>query len=309
MEPELLAAGDRFPNVQVADSAGQRSLYNRHQGGPVLIVWGAPIAAITAAADRTWLVLALHADAGAKHWIEANAALHASVAGARTSGALLLDPALRVWQRFDATDSADLLAQLSGRTGWSPPAGGQGLHGSAPVLVLPRILEPALCAEVIAHYRASGGLPSGVLQYQHGQPQFALDATVKMRRETVIADAALEARVHERVMQRVLPEIQRAFAFEVRQREHFKIIAYPAGAGYFRPHRDNDTVDVAYRRFAMTLNLNTGEYQGGCLRFPEFGPHDYEAEAGGACIFSCSLLHEATDVTAGERLAMTSFLY
>ncbi len=309
MEQERLAAGDRFPNVMVADSAGQRSLYNRHQGGLVLIAWGVPMAGVAAAvAASGWLLVALEPQAGASDWIEANAALLALVRGGRAAGALLLDPALRVWLRLDAADADDLLAQLA-RPLPPPAASGQGLHGSAPVLVLPRVLEPALCAEVIAHYRASGGLPSGVLQYQHGQPQFTLDARVKMRRETVIADPALEARVHQRVMQRVLPELLRAFAFEVRQREHFKIIAYPAGAGYFRPHRDNDTADVAYRRFAMTLNLNTGAYRGGCLRFPEFGPYDYEAEAGGACIFSCSLLHEATDVTAGERLAMTSFLY
>ena len=37
--------------------------------------------------------------------------------------------------------------------------------------------------------------------------------------------------------------------------------------GYFRPHRDNTTKGTAHRRFAVTLNLNSDEYEGGYLRF------------------------------------------
>ena len=47
----------------------------------------------------------------------------------------------------------------------------------------------------------------------------------------------------------------------------------------------------------MTLNLNTGGYEGGALWFPEFGRQLYAPEAGGAVVFSCSLLHEALPVT------------
>ncbi|RYG88370.1 MAG: hypothetical protein EON58_20030, partial [Alphaproteobacteria bacterium] len=31
--------------------------------------------------------------------------------------------------------------------------------------------------------------------------------------------------------------------------------------------------------------------------------------SGGACVFSCSILHEATPVTRGERFAFLPFLY
>jgi predicted 2-oxoglutarate/Fe(II)-dependent dioxygenase YbiX len=58
----------------------------------------------------------------------------------------------------------------------------------------------------------------------------------------------------------------------------------------------------------MTLNLNTGAYEGGELRFPEYGRELYRPEAGGAVIFSCSLLHEALPVTRGKRFAMFTFL-
>ena len=41
--------------------------------------------------------------------------------------------------------------------------------------------------------------------------------------------------------------------------------------------------------------------------FAEFGRERYEAEAGGAVIFSCNLLHEALPVTRGRRFAVFTF--
>src|SRR3546814_4030027 len=78
---------------------------------------------------------------------------------------------------------------------------------------------------------------------------------------------------------------------------------------YFRPHRDNTTKGTAHRRFAVTLNLNADEFEGGELRFPEFGPHLYKPPTGGAVVFSCSLLHEAMPVTKGRRYVFLPFLY
>ena len=85
---------------------------------------------------------------------------------------------------------------------------------------------------------------------------------------------------------------------------------YQAERGdYFGPHRDNFTPANAHRRFAMTLNLNTGEYQGGGVRFPEYAPDVCDPEAGGAVIFSCSLLHEAVAVTKGRRFILSGFMW
>jgi predicted 2-oxoglutarate/Fe(II)-dependent dioxygenase YbiX len=61
--------------------------------------------------------------------------------------------------------------------------------------------------------------------------------------------------------------------------------------------------------FAVTLNLNTGDYEGGALRFPEFATAPFEAPAGGAVVFSCSLLHEAFPVTRGRRFGLFTFLF
>ena len=72
---------------------------------------------------------------------------------------------------------------------------------------------------------------------------------------------------------------------------------------------DNTTAGTVHRRFAVSLNLNTGDYEGGRLVFPEFTNQPYCPPLGGACVFSCSLLHEATPVVAGTRYAFLPFLY
>lgn len=308
----VLEPGDRFPNVLVRDEQGTQSLYNRHQGDPVVIVWGenTPAAvreALRACAGRVECIDLDTASAGSA-CLEVDGELHAAIVANQSRGVLLLDRALRTWARIDEGAVEEIAQRVAGLLSGESAPSRQGLIGSAPVLVLPRVLEPALCEEVLAYFwQSGGGEPSGVIRYDRGQPTFQLDPDVKMRRELVIASPELEARVHDRIGRRAVPEIERAFAFRVSRREHFKIIAYAAGAGYFRAHRDNDTRDVAHRRFALTLNLNTGEYRGGGLRFPEFGDHLYEPGPGGALVFSCSLLHEVTDITDGTRVAMTSF--
>lgn len=59
----------------------------------------------------------------------------------------------------------------------------------------------------------------------------------------------------------------------------------------------------------MTLNLNAESYSGGYLTFPEYGPQLYRPRTGEAVVFSCSMLHEATDVTEGRRFVLLSFFY
>jgi predicted 2-oxoglutarate/Fe(II)-dependent dioxygenase YbiX len=79
--------------------------------------------------------------------------------------------------------------------------------------------------------------------------------------------------------------------------------------GFFKAHRDNTTKGTAHRKFAVTINLNAEQYEGGDLRVPEFGQQAYRAPTGGAVVFSCSLLHEALPVTKGTRYAYLPFLY
>ena len=102
----------------------------------------------------------------------------------------------------------------------------------------------------------------------------------------------------------------KAFRFEVTRIERYIVACYDAeDGGYFRPHRDNLTSGTAHRQFACSINLNAEEFEGGDLRFPEYGARTYRPPTGGAVVFSCSLLHEATPVTRGTRYAFLPFLY
>lgn len=190
------------------------------------------------------------------------------------------------------------------------PLSGEHTFAIAPVLQIPGVFEPELCAALIHHLEVdcAGGDVSAVLVMQDGEQRLQVDPDIKQRREVIPRDAQLDARMHERLMRRALPEIVRVFNFEVRRRDPFKLLAYPENAGYFRAHRDNETPDVAHRRFALSVNLNQGDYTGGEFRYPEFGPHLFSPPTGAALVFSCSMLHEVRPVERGTRYAMTTFL-
>ena len=132
----------------------------------------------------------------------------------------------------------------------------------------------------------------------------------KRRRDQEIADERLQNACMYRIHDRLVPEIHKAFQFRATRIERYIVACYDSSSGgHFHAHRDNTTKGTAHRRFAVSLNLNTGEYEGGMLRFPEFGQQLYLPPAGGAVVFSCSLLHNATPVTSGVRYAFLPFLY
>ncbi len=186
---------------------------------------------------------------------------------------------------------------------------GEPLSQTAPVLIVPDVLQPELCERLIADFDKHGGHPSGVLDLSGSEPAWRPDPAVKLRRDLLIEDPGVIRELEQAVAVRVLPEIRKCFQYVVTHHEPFKLVRYEQGSGYFRPHRDNESDDTLHRRFAMTINLNTGEYDGGSLEFPEFGSTTYRAPLGGAIVFSCSLLHEATDVTRGKRYAILGFFF
>jgi len=189
-------------------------------------------------------------------------------------------------------------------------AGGRGIVSqAAPVLMVPDVLGRGLCRRLIEHFDRKGGHPSGVLDLSGPEPQWRPDAAVKQRLDLTLEEPELIRELEAATAARVLPEIRKCHHYTVTHHEPFKLVSYDEGSGYFRPHRDNETHDTLYRRFAMTINLNTGDYDGGGLQFPEFGSTVYRPPLGGAIIFSCSLLHEATDVTRGRRYAVLGFFY
>jgi predicted 2-oxoglutarate/Fe(II)-dependent dioxygenase YbiX/peroxiredoxin len=217
---------------------------------------------------------------------------------------LLLDRALRVAGIFPIDAGGAALAALEASIK-APP-----VPAFAPVLVVPDIFEPKLCRHLISLYEAKGGEESGFMREVEGKTVMLTDPSHKKRRDYLIDDAALQQQLALRVRRRLNPLIGRAFQFEATRMERYIVACYDATeGGHFRPHRDNTTKGTAHRRFAVTINLNAGDYEGGDLRFPEFGPATYRAPTGGAVVFSCSMLHEATPVTRGTRYAFLPFLY
>lgn len=217
---------------------------------------------------------------------------------------LLLDPMLRVRNRTSLSQGAELMAELRGLL--MQPAE----LPTAPVLVVPGILPPDLCRHLIQLYETRGGTDSGFMREENGITVEKVDYGHKRRADYQIEDEQLIGALKARISRTLRPMIQRAFQFDPTRIERWIVACYDGDTGgHFRAHRDNTTKGTAHRRFACTINLNAGEYEGGDLCFPEFGRRTYRAPTGGAVVFSCSLLHEAQPVTAGKRYAFLPFLY
>lgn len=223
---------------------------------------------------------------------------------------IVLDPAMRVVARLpmreDGSEDARLV-QLLGSL--PPPSAHAGVELPAPILLLPNVFEPALCQRLIDLYRASQPEDSGFMREQDGLTVAAIDHEHKRRRDVGIDDGALIGELRQRVLRRVVPEIRKAFQFEVTRMERYIVAAYSQQhGGHFRPHRDNTTRGTAHRRFALSINLND-DYDGAELGFPEFGGRTYRIGSGGAMVFSCSLLHTVKPIRRGTRYVFLPFLY
>jgi predicted 2-oxoglutarate/Fe(II)-dependent dioxygenase YbiX/peroxiredoxin len=218
---------------------------------------------------------------------------------------LVLDPTLRLLRAALIGAETPFFSYLAAL----PPPGEHAevpLH--APVLIAPRVLEPELCRALIALHDAGGAAFSGVMRDQ-GDRTVAVMDELKQRRDFTIEDEALKRALRERMERRLYPLIERGLGFTATRMERYLVSAYDAAeGGVFHAHRDNLTFGTAHRKFACSINLND-DFEGGDLRFAEYGPRTYRPPAGGAVVFSSSLLHEATRVTAGRRYAFLTFFF
>jgi predicted 2-oxoglutarate/Fe(II)-dependent dioxygenase YbiX len=208
--------------------------------------------------------------------------------------------------RPDGADGAEVLAFLEGLP---PVERFTGQEHQAPVLMLPNVFEPELCARLIGLYEAHGGTESGFMRERSGKTVLVNDPVHKRRKDYTIEDQALVEETKQRIARRIAPEIARAFQFNATRIERFIVACYAAeDDGHFNAHRDNTTKGTAHRRFAVSLNLND-DYDGGEISFPEYGPKGFRPAPGAAVVFSCSLLHAASKVTRGKRYVFLPFLY
>lgn len=223
----------------------------------------------------------------------------------------VLDPMLRILKvvPFDGDGAASAKTVLDYVEALPPPARHAGIEIPAPVIVLPSVFERDFCERLIGVYEAQGGRLSGFMNEVDGKTVEEKNADVKIRRDVTIEDTDLHAEIQRRVQRRIVPEIKKVHQFEATRLERYLVACYSAeDGGHFNVHRDNTTKGTAHRRFAVSINLN-GDFDGGEVLFPEYGPRTYKPPVGGAVVFSCSLLHGVTKVTRGRRFAFLPFLY
>ncbi|MBX3497901.1 MAG: 2OG-Fe(II) oxygenase [Alphaproteobacteria bacterium] len=231
----------------------------------------------------------------------------ASVGAPHDHRLIVLDANQRLVDAFTGADVEALrdavLAAIAAARADRPPE--TVLFGSAaPVMMLPRVFEPAFCRSLIEQW-TSGERSDGGVSSRYGN---VMAADRKRTEDHIVRDPAMVKQITDRLAYRVGPELMRLFSWEAEFAFDAPVIlSYAAGQQhFFRAHRDNGTPQTADRTFAVSLNLNE-DYEGGELVFPEFGPTRYKPKAGMAAIFSCSLLHEALPVSEGRRFVLTTF--
>lgn len=243
--------------------------------------------------------------------MEASPPASAPGATALRTGALVVRENLRLHAWIPSHPVAGFVERLRGATGTMPEPKPSRLVGRhAPVLTIPDVIDRDHCRRLISYYEARGGSESGFMRDVAGQTRGILDDQMKRRRDCNIEDPAFVKPLFQALRDRVVPEIRKAFGFRATRVERYIIGCYDeSDRGFFKAHRDNTSKGTAHRAFAMSLNLNSEEYDGGYLTFPEYGSALYKPDTGGAVVFSCSLLHEALPVARGRRYVVLPFLY
>lgn len=223
---------------------------------------------------------------------------------------MVIDPSLTVRKMIPMMPDGTCIEEVLGYVRAAPPAATfMGFEMPAPVLVLPDVFEPEFCDHLIKLYHDNGGQSSGFMRDQGGKTVAVMDSSFKVRNDFTLTDPELIAQTQNRILRKVVPQIERIHYFKCTRMERYMVGCYPADdGGHFRPHRDNTTMGTAHRRFAVSINLND-DFEGGAVSFPEFNPRGIKAPKGTAVIFSCSLLHAVSKVTSGTRYAFLPFLY
>jgi predicted 2-oxoglutarate/Fe(II)-dependent dioxygenase YbiX len=324
---DQLSPGDRLPFCYGMSAAQRYYSFEDQAGRPaVLILAGeaspaslAPLVEAFAArapdfAARAADILVL-AKVGAPGWPTAQMPVGMGLvhcmdaalfqAAGTTPAVLVADRALTLLARLDehvpATAAEGALAALDAREASYP----------APVLLRPGLLGAELCRRLIERFEAGGHVEGAMASIDaEGAAINRIDAAKKHRRDlTLDPTEPLHDAVLAALSGRLVPEIAKAFQVQVAHVDRILVARYDDAGGYFRRHRDNSSAHMAYREFALSVNLNAGDYDGGQLLFPEFDDRAYAPPTGAGFVFSASLLHEAAPVTRGARYVLLTFLH
>ncbi|MBM3481777.1 MAG: 2OG-Fe(II) oxygenase [Alphaproteobacteria bacterium] len=212
----------------------------------------------------------------------------------------------------DAGRELDALVSAIGREARHYRASEGERH--APILQMPRVLSPDDCRYLINKFTIEGNT---FIEPGHGNQNLTHDYKMKIpeygrndRIDHWVMNPATVRFIDERLKRRLLPEVRKAFAYRITKHENYRITKYEgARGGELHGHRDDSEPRVAHRRFALSINLNSEEFEGGGIRFPEYGGQVYRPASGAALLFSCSILHEALHVTKGRRFVLLGFMF
>lgn len=219
-------------------------------------------------------------------------------------------PLRQIHTWFDDSDNLnDTLDTLMSQTTASP-AGDMPLH--PPVLLIPDVLSPSECHQLIESVESGAPLTvsppkPGEIAGDYQIPVY--DYNRQDRVDHIIKDQTTQQFLDERIFQRVVPIVKKAFAFDITRREDLHVARYEgAREGSVVGHRDNVTAATAHRKFALSLNLND-DYDGGDVVFKEYNQAGYKSGTGAALIFSSALLHEVRETTRGVRYTLISHFF
>lgn len=331
MAPPPLERGDRVANFVLPDLGGAfRLFYDLTKGGPGLVLLGdaedgetvAAYRALVAAAPEPTVppierfavlrgaasaVAGVAGNAPFPVFVDAEGKANAAfpVAGEASGRKLvLIDENQRVMACFAhgsaETWPAEALAWLKRR--WHPFEAAPGGR-PPPILLVPDVFDDAFRRKLIDAWRKD---------HREMGVSGSTDALLYDRKKSqdhIVEEPELKRAISAMLNRRIAPEVLKAFTFRGPYGfDAHIVLGYDASRrDFFGLHRDNMSPRTRHRRFAISLNLND-DFAGGELRFPEYGGQLYALQAGMACVFSCSLLHEALPVTRGQRFALTTFM-
>jgi peroxiredoxin len=336
--PQVLAAGDIAPDCALPDPNGNyvnlRS--DAIAGNPIVMVF---LPRLSAASEQTLECFSRHLDS-----FVANGAIVFGISqNAISSPALnfpvLLDRNEHVFASFTArrdrpstvvlrrnhhvadilngepeAQAAAALSLVEGMS-WERQTVSMPIH--PPVLLIPEALSRGDCRRLVEIFETRGQAFVEPQSDSFVISDFLNGSDFKMRIPEHGREDRIDHFFFEKAtltflnnrLNRIVPEIAKAFHYRITKWETLRLACYQGHrGGYTHGHRDNNPPTL-YRRFAMSINLNTEDFTGGELRFPEFGDQRYRPESGTAIVFSSSLLHEALHVTAGRRFVFLAFLF
>lgn len=307
----LVLPGDRIPNFVLPDSAGElRWLYDLAQGRPALLV----LVANSARQDQ-WDEIKSYADVAPALGNAKTDLIIVSNDGVESMAMVskvipppaiwladikgVINTTLRVGAGLEASGVVSFLLDADqrvvahkgpepGHGAWAlsaakalPAETGLVLGSVAPILILPRTLDRAACADLLARCAPSSA-------------------------PVPLADASLAEKVSRLLLRRVGPEVDKVFSFDDFRFEALGLQQEEAGeAGVADRRRDNSDPEQTGRSFSLLLDLDAAAYEGGGVRFPEYGPHLYRPETGAALVHAGGLLRVTEPITAGRRSRLT----